>query len=103
MEKNIEIALLNIATARVLRAKKACLLLGISLASFHGLQQVNGRYFDPTFPAKVPLGLRSVGYFESELLAWAELRREAAQKSPATSSLGRTVTDERQTLCAEKL
>lgn len=100
--KTTEIALANVSNARILRVAQACALLGICRSSFYGLQKPDGPYFDPTFPAKVPLGLRSVGYFTSELLAWAELRREAAQK-PAASTMGRAVADERQTLCTETL
>lgn len=62
----------TVSSRKVLRCKQALLKLGISRSSFYAKAQKSSRYFDPTFPKPVALGLRSVGWFEDELDAWLD-------------------------------
>lgn len=53
--------------------------LGISKAAAFELQNPRSPRYDPSFPKKIALGVRSRGFFEHELLAWLDSRRVSTQ------------------------
>lgn len=58
---------------RVLRAEKACEKLGVRETKLKDLVRS-----DPTFPKRISLGGRAVGFFEHELDAWLAARPRIA-------------------------
>lgn len=66
---------------KIMRSREVIETLRISRSSFHDKQNRKSPRFDPTFPAKIRLGLNSVGYFTHEIEAWAESRKDKAANS----------------------
>ena len=54
---------------RILRPKAQCAMLGIAHCTLYRFAK------SPDFPKSVRIGLRSVGRFEDELIAWLEARK----------------------------
>lgn len=54
----------------IFRMAKALAKTGMKRTSFLNLQDPKSPYFDPTFPKRIRLGARSVGWAENELEAW---------------------------------
>lgn len=52
---------------RILRPKQAAVILGVSRTTLHRLETG-----DPTFPVKIRITARAVGWRESDLLSWLE-------------------------------
>jgi prophage regulatory protein len=50
-------------------------------------QKTNAIYSDPTFPAPVPIGVRSVAWVEAEVDAWMESKIEQRER-PSSSRKG---------------
>ncbi|SPJ31473.1 helix-turn-helix transcriptional regulator [Falsiruegeria mediterranea] len=51
---------------------------GLSRSSLYAKLDPNSRYFDPEFPRPLRLGIRAVGWRESEIVAWMESRESTA-------------------------
>lgn len=66
---------------RVVRLPEALRMTGLSRSTFLDRQNPHSRYHDPDFAQKISLGRRSVGWVESELIAWLDSRRQVGQKS----------------------
>ncbi len=62
---------------------EACLLLGIKRSTLYALENA-----DPTFPRKISLAPRRVGFMRSELEAWLAARPRVA-RSPAPEVSGK--------------
>jgi prophage regulatory protein len=59
----------------ILRLVAALSKTGMKRTAFLNLQDPNSPYFDSTFPKRIRLGARSVGWFENELEAWLLSRK----------------------------
>ena len=62
---------------KVLRTPKAQQRLGISRAAIYEKQNPRSKYYDPTFPQRISLGGRTVGFIESEIEIWLVARMAA--------------------------
>ncbi len=60
---------------RILREKSTLVVLGISHATLYDISNPASPRHDPSFPKRMRIGARSVGWFEHELIAWLESRR----------------------------
>jgi len=60
----------------IIRAKDFCKMTGIPDSTRAVWENPKSKYYDQTFPKKVRLGPRTVGYFLDEVLAWLESRQE---------------------------
>ncbi len=60
----------------IIRAKDFNKMTGIPDSTRAAWESQKSKYYDPTFPKKVRLGPRTVGYFLDEVLAWLESRQE---------------------------
>ena len=60
----------------IVRAKDMRKLTGIPDSTRADKENPKSPRFDPTFPKKIYLGPRSVGYFLDEVLAWLEGRKK---------------------------
>ena len=60
---------------RILRKKPALVVLGFSHATLYDISNPTSSRHDPSFPKRVRIGARSVGWFEHELIAWLESKR----------------------------
>lgn len=61
-------------TMQVLRAKQVQKKLQISNGSFYAKINPKSKYYDPTFPRHIRLGIRSVGWIEADIDAWLSSR-----------------------------
>ena len=56
----------------------ACLeIIGISRSSLFDLTNPNSPRHDPTFPKKLRIGSRAIGWWEHEVLLWAMSKQES--------------------------
>jgi len=62
---------------RLLRRHQLRERLGVSLSTIANWRKKDGRWYDPTFPQPIQLGINSVGYFEDEIEAWLASRNRA--------------------------
>lgn len=62
---------------KVLRMKQLKERTGLSGSTLNELMNPRSRYFDPTFPPKIRLSSRAVGYSEAALDAWLVSRAQA--------------------------
>lgn len=60
---------------RVLRLRETLNLVGVSRSTWFDWTNPASPRFDESCPPRVRLGLRSVGWFEHELIAWLESKR----------------------------
>ncbi|HXC40996.1 MAG TPA: AlpA family phage regulatory protein [Burkholderiales bacterium] len=64
--------LLRVIAQELLRPKAACVFLGVSRNSLHRWSET-----DPTFPRKIVLSKRCVGYRADSLRAWLASKESA--------------------------
>ncbi|WP_334187625.1 helix-turn-helix transcriptional regulator [Noviherbaspirillum sp.] len=60
----------------IVRAKDMRKITGIPNSTRADKENPKSPRFDPTWPKKIRLGLRSTGYFLDEVLAWLEKQRK---------------------------
>lgn len=64
---------------RIVRIAEVMRMTGYKRASLYGKTDPNNRQYDPDFPKRVHLssnGRGAVGWIESEILIWLDLRRK---------------------------
>ena len=59
----------------ILRRKQLEERIGIKRSSIYDKLDPKSRHYDPTFPRRVLLGARSVGWYEHEVEAWLASRQ----------------------------
>lgn len=64
-------------SARVIRLKELTRLIGLSRSTIYDRMNPKSKRFDPSFPRPIKLGLASVGWNLSEVLAWIASRPQA--------------------------
>ncbi|ODW58657.1 hypothetical protein BBL88_06350 [Vibrio parahaemolyticus] len=63
---------------QILRLKDIALLTGLSRSTIYDKQNPKSPRFDPTFPLKIQLGARAVGWREKDINAWINsMRRDS--------------------------
>ena len=60
---------------RVVRMQKVKEMTGLAHSTLFAKYDPSSPCFDPTFPKRVRLGLRSVGWIESEVMDWVQNSR----------------------------
>lgn len=60
---------------KILRVRGVVAKVGVSRSTIYNKLNPKSRAYDPMFPRQVPLGIRSVGWIESEIDDW--LARQA--------------------------
>lgn len=55
---------------QILRLKEIALMTGLSRSTIYDKQNPKSPRFDPTFPSKIQLGARAVGWKLEEIIAW---------------------------------
>lgn len=73
-------ALVNLERDRVVGAKLACEMLGLRRSTFFDKQNPSSARFDPSFPKRIRLSSRRVGWLLSELEMWISKRIEDRSK-----------------------
>lgn len=61
---------------KVLRMKQLTEHTGLSSSTLNELMNPRSQYFDPTFPPKIRLSSRAVGYSEAAVDAWLVSRAQ---------------------------
>lgn len=67
------------ALYKILRIKRLKEKVDLSGASIYNKLNPRSKYYDPTFPKPIRLGLASVGWIESEVDSWLEARATASR------------------------
>ena len=63
-------------TQRIIRLPETINRTGKKRSTIYDTLNPKSRRYDATFPKPVKLGARSIGFYESEVQAWIESRRE---------------------------
>lgn len=70
--------MMSMQSKRVLRCPQVKTRTGLSRSTIYAKLDPGNASFDPSFPKQIPIGLRAVGWIESEIDEWiASLRRTA--------------------------
>ena len=67
--------MLTSSAKKVIRQPELVQIVGLSRSTLADLQNRNSPRFDETFPAKVRLGKRAVGWFLADIEAWLNGRQ----------------------------
>jgi prophage regulatory protein len=62
---------------RVIRLPEIKAQTGLSRSSIYNKLNPKSKHYDPSFPSPIKLGMRSIGFYSHEVLAWIESRRVA--------------------------
>lgn len=64
---------------RILRMKELSVVISMSRSSCYEKMNPRSKRYDPSFPRPIQIGVRAVGWRESELMAWL-LRKSGVLK-----------------------
>lgn len=64
---------------RVIRLRQLVQLVGLARSTLYDIQNPKSPRFDPSFPTKVRLSGRAVGWFWLDVEAWLNARRQPKQ------------------------
>ena len=67
----------------ILRRKKLEARIGQSRSAIYAKLDKNSPYYDPTFPRPISLGVRAVGWVESEVDKWLVAQIDKSRKVAA--------------------
>lgn len=62
---------------RILRLKQLTERIGLGRSTIYDRMDVQSPRYDATFPKPIKLGTAAIGWIESEITAWIELRASA--------------------------
>lgn len=65
---------------KVIRQPELTIITGLSRSTLADIQNPKSPRFDPTFPPRVRLGVRAVGWFIADVLGWLSSRKEDAKQ-----------------------
>ena len=82
MKKFWEINMKSIPT-KVVRQPELIRITGLSRSTLADLQNPKSPRFDVTFPTKVRLGVRAVGWFLEDVIDWLSSRKVVTQSGGA--------------------
>ncbi|MEZ9957791.1 hypothetical protein OAW_17725 [Vibrio cyclitrophicus ZF170] len=60
---------------QILRLKDVMLMTGLSRSTIYDKQNPSSKRFDPSFPQKIKLGARAVGWLMGDMQTWVNLMR----------------------------
>lgn len=61
--------------SRIIRLQALLIIIGLSRSTVFDISNPKSPRYDPTFPKKVRIGLRAVGWYEDEIYAWIASKR----------------------------
>lgn len=61
--------------SRVIRLPACLNIIGLSRSTVFDISNPKSPRHDPTFPKKVQIGLRAIGWYEDEIFAWTASKR----------------------------
>lgn len=61
--------------SRIIRLQALLIIIGLSRSTVFDISNPKSPRYDPTFPKKVRIGLRAVGWYEEEIYAWTASKR----------------------------
>tara|TARA_R110002167_G_scaffold215778_1_gene420639 strand:+ start:608 stop:853 length:246 start_codon:yes stop_codon:yes gene_type:complete len=62
-------------TNQIIRLKELLAITGLSRSTIYDKQNPESPRFDPTFPQRILLGARAVGWFKAEVETWLNIMR----------------------------
>lgn len=60
------------STNKIIRLNELTSLVGLSRSTIYDKQDPKSPRFDPTFPQKISLGARAVGWYQKEVEFWLD-------------------------------
>ena len=66
---------------KVVRLHQLVQMVGLARSTLYDIQNPKSSRYDPTFPKKVRLSSRAIGWFWPEVEAWLHAKRQANQTS----------------------
>ena len=72
---NVEAFEMRLTSNKVLRQNDLVRITALSRSTLADIQNPSSPRFDDSFPKKIRLGLRAVGWFEEEIIGWLESRK----------------------------
>lgn len=63
--------------SRVIRLRTCLDIIGLSRSTVFDISNPKSPRYDPTFPRRVRIGLRAVGWYEDEVYAWTASKQRA--------------------------
>ena len=66
---------LSALRSRIIRLQALLIIIGLSRSTVFDISNPKSPRYDPTFPKKVRIGLRAVGWYEEEIYAWTASKR----------------------------
>lgn len=61
--------------SRIIRLRTCLDIIGLSRSTVLSFASPTSARHDPTFPKKVRIGLRAIGWYENEIQAWVASKR----------------------------
>lgn len=65
--------------SRVIRLRACLDIIGLARSTLFDITNPKSSRYDPTFPQKLRIGLRAVGWLEHEIYLWLESRRRGSK------------------------
>lgn len=66
---------------KVVRLRQLVQLVGLARSTLYDIQNPKSSRYDPTFPKKVRIGVRAVGWFRHEVNEWLTTRQSVNNKA----------------------
>ncbi len=70
-------------TDQIFRIKDVVSMTGLSRSTIYDKLNPNSPRYDSSFPPKIPLGARAIGWFSSDISDWLEARRGMSMQERA--------------------
>lgn len=67
---------------KILRLRQVEEKTGLKKSTLYALMNVESPRFDPTFPRSIPIGIRAVGWDQSEIENWIAARMAMRPNAP---------------------
>lgn len=74
-----------ICRSRVIRLHTCLEIIGLSRSTVFDICNPKSPRYDPSFPKKVQIGIRAVGWYEDEIYQWLSSRRDSTASPTAIS------------------
>lgn len=68
---------------RVIRLQACLDIIGLSRSTLYSITSPKSATFDATFPKKVQIGVRAVGWYEDQIYQWLASRQDSTTSPPS--------------------
>jgi prophage regulatory protein len=72
---------MSASNPKIIRLDELISMTGLARSTLYDIQNPKSPRFDPSFPKKIKLSLRAVGFFLEDVIAWLNNRKTGAEQS----------------------